>query len=302
MKRTFYVILCLLVTGLCFGQKKATVNKFKTSETELRTLIVKISETEKDEDRYTLNAEFSQKLEKTLQEFGSYYFSFDSLQYVTQLISPKGDFKLFTWNLPNSNGTYTYFGFIQMEPGKDNKTQLFKLKDKSDSIANPMAIVCTPNNWYGALYYKVIYEKANGIKYYTLLGWDGNNKISSKKIVDVLYFDEKGNPKFGAPIFEAGTAKPNRVIFEYAKDVTMSLKYEKHFKKPNKDKSWMIVFDHLAPKSETLKGQFQFYGPDMSYDGFVFKKGQWQYVKDVDARNETETTNFTRKPQMGLQK
>ena len=65
----------------------------------------------------------------------------------------------------------------------------------------------------------------------------------------------------------------------------------------------MIVFDHLSPRSDSQKGQFQYYGPDMSFDAFVFEKGKWTYKKDVDARNDTENEGkVTRKPEMGLTK
>ena len=46
-----------------------------------------------------------------------------------------------------------------------------------------------------------------------------------------------------------------------------------------------IVFDHLSPKSPQFTGQYQYYGPDFSYDALEFKKGKWVYIKDVDVRN-----------------
>ena len=41
-------------------------------------------------------------------------------------------------------------------------------------------------NWYGCLYYDIIPIKVGKEKYYTLLGWDGNNKNTTKKIIDVV--------------------------------------------------------------------------------------------------------------------
>jgi len=72
----------------------------------------------------------------------------------------------------------------------------------------------------------------------------------------------------------------------------MSLKYEKQFlntKKRRKRKKDMIVFDRISPLNPNLKGQYQFYMPETNiFDGFVFTKGKWQYVKDVDARNPAD--------------
>ena len=58
----------------------------------------------------------------------------------------------------------------------------------------------------------------------------------------------------------------------------MSLRYEK--------KKKMIVFDHLSPSSPSLKGKYEYYGPDFTYDGFSFKKGIWHYRKNLEMRND----------------
>jgi hypothetical protein len=47
----------------------------------------------------------------------------------------------------------------------------------------------------------------------------------------------------------------------------------------------MIVFDHLAPFEPILSGNFAFYGPDGSFDGFKFENGSFRWYRDVDARN-----------------
>ena len=43
----------------------------------------------------------------------------------------------------------------------------------------------------------------------------------------------------------------------------------------------------------SFEGQYQFYGPDLSYDGFEFKNGKWLYIKDVDARNSKSEKDKT---------
>ena len=71
---------------------------------------------------------------------------------------------------------------------------------------------------------------------------------------------------------------PKRVIFEYSASCNMSLKYN--------SKKDSIIFDHLSPTEPQLEGQFQYYCNDMSYDGFGFKHGRWNYGMDLDATNE----------------
>ncbi len=49
----------------------------------------------------------------------------------------------------------------------------------------------------------------------------------------------------------------------------------------------LIVFDHLAPPDKKMKGKFDTYGPDLTYDGYRFKDGRWAYVENLDLRNKS---------------
>ena len=158
---------------------------------------------------------------------------------------------------------------------------MFPLVDKSAEIKNPDNAITNNNKWFGALYNKIIIKKTKSKTYYTLLGWDGNDKFSQKKIIEVLTFDaNNGTPIFGADIFNFERKYPKRVIFEYSASCSMSLKFSNV-----KDS---IVFGHLAPTSAQLEGQFQYYCSDMSFDGFGFKKGKWNYGTDINALNEKD--------------
>jgi hypothetical protein len=127
------------------------------------------------------------------------------------------------------------------------------------------------------LYYKIIPVKVKRKKYYTLLGGDKNDKLTSKRIIDVLYFIPDGSPRFGADLFKLEKRSPKRVIFEYSAQAIMSVKYNEETKQ--------IVFDHLSPAQPNFEGQYQYYGPDFSFDALEFNKGKWVYIPDVDARN-----------------
>ena len=69
-------------------------------------------------------------------------------------------------------------------------------------------------------------------------------------------------------------------MFECSQEVSMSLRYNK---KQNR-----IIYSHLGPRQEggVLEGQYQYYGPDGSFDALEFKKGKWVTVEDIDARND----------------
>jgi hypothetical protein len=47
----------------------------------------------------------------------------------------------------------------------------------------------------------------------------------------------------------------------------------------------MIAFDHLVPFHPVYSGNYEFYGPDGSFDGLEFVDGLWMLREDLDARN-----------------
>ncbi len=134
------------------------------------------------------------------------------------------------------------------------------------------------DEWPGALYYRVIpfHSSLSGEKRYILLGWDGHDKLTTKKMIEVLSFGKGGRIQFGAPIFASPGRTKSRVLFEYTSKATMSLKYQE-----DNDR---LVFDHLSPKSPNLKGIYEYYGPDLSYDAYYAKDGMWRYEADVEAK------------------
>lgn len=278
MKKIFFCFLLYIFPGICFSQNNAksgnTLDLFEDSLIHLQNRIFKLKD---DSAKLLLNKVFFTTLKDALNTDKSFDYAFDSLTFMAKLESPDKRFRIFNWNMAISDGTFAYFGIIQSHNTKTKKYEVFPLVNKSREIKNQKNATTDNNKWLGMLYYQIIEKNYRKKTYYTLLAWDGNDKITSKKIIDVLYFGSNGVPKFGDPIFEMGKFNQKRVIFEYASSVVMSLKYN--------EQNDMIVFDHLIPKESSLEGQYQFYGPDLSYDGFEFKKGKWIYIKDVDARN-----------------
>ena len=130
------------------------------------------------------------------------------------ILQPKDKkFKLITWFVPYINGTFEYFGIIQKCNKRGKKCELYFLKDKLELSQNNHNSNLTLNNWYGCLYYDIISIKIKKDTYYTLLGWDGNNETTTKKIIDVLRVDKNQKPNLGADIFNNNK---QRIIIEYA--------------------------------------------------------------------------------------
>lgn len=247
---------------------------------ELKLLREEVINAQNDSERIKANDRFIISLEKILQSEESFKMGFDSLKQTGILPSPDNALRLLTWNLPFDDETHKYYCYIQTYNKKQKKYQFFKLIDKSDEIQFPEKKTLGKENWYGALYYQIIPFSNKGKTYYTLLGWDGNSSMTRKKIIDVFYFGNNGEPKFGEDIFQMGKTTQKRVIFEFSSQAVMSLKYHPERKQ--------IVFDHLSPSQPEMDGMYQYYGPDFSYDAFEWEKGKWVYKEDVDIRLETE--------------
>ncbi len=222
------------------------------------------SETERDSCLHLFNA----TLDTVLQIEGSFFYPFDSVRNVSILTEPEKSFRILTWTFRFDSDSFVYFGCIQMCPAKGG--ELIQLQDSSHEYKKePSYKNLTPENWYGALYYDLVPFKNKRQKYYVLVGWDGHNSTSSKKVLDVLWFDKRGEARFGAPVFKMyeNRKAQNRVVWEFSNDAVMTLRYE-----PRKN---IITFENLIPPDKKAKGIYKLYLPDGSYDYFRLKRGVW---------------------------
>lgn len=300
MNKKILFLLSLIISNICFAQN---TEYFSKAEDSLRYYSEKVINSDNDAGKVLNNRLFTKLFVKVLNQENAFSYPFDSLKKVSRLTSPDNTFKIFTWGYKKDDGTYSYGGIIRHKE-TDGKLVVL-LKDKSENIDNPEIQSLNQDNWYGAIYYQIILTKHEGRKYYTLLGWDGNNFLTQKKLIEVLWFRSNDRVAFGANIFKRYKEKTQRVVFEFSSRCTMQLHYEKQMVrvvKRSKDKkstsekvkkSNMIVFDRLSPidtrTSSTmadLTGQYQFYAPETNIvDAFVFDNGKWVLFKDVDARN-----------------
>ncbi len=204
---------------------------------------------------------------------------------ISRVDAPDGKFRLLTWNVPYSNGTHAYEGFLLVHEKK--RPVLFELRDMTEKIENAPFKMLGPDFWYGTLYYTVVPVKRGGKTWYTLLGWKGHSNVESRKVIEVLSF-KGGVPQFGAPLFGEGRAKRTREIFGFSFQASMSLKWEQSFNR--------IVLDHLSPMKPEFAGQAAFMGPDLSYDAYVWEKDHWLYQRDVDVRQEDQSKPWNKPP------
>ncbi|HON51859.1 MAG TPA: hypothetical protein P5243_03210 [Bacteroidales bacterium] len=271
----FITILCSFIIIQCgFAQSS---RQLIHAENTLISIYSKISRFASDSSNKANNTQFISLLDSVLQLPESFLYPFNDLK-CGNVYAPDKTFRLITWNVIHSSGTYENFGFLQTYNKQTKKVKVYKLTDKSTTIKTPMLAICSPDVWYGASYYMVCQKKYKGQILYTLIGWNPNNTFTQKKVIETLKFDKSGNPVFGFPVIELkGKGFQRRIIFEYSSKNTMMLRYD--------EKKDMIVFDHLAPSDFRYDGIYEFYGPDFSIDAYTFDRGKWRYVSDIDIRN-----------------
>ena len=283
MRRKLYsVFICLILSTLHAksqhsdpGSRDLSLEQYQDS---LKNLGYQVVNNPSEPERYQANYTLIRTLVSALKEHNSFGFGFDSVKTISIQTSPDRRFRIFSWHVMNNDGSYRYYGTIQMNTG-GGKLQMFPLIDHSAEIKKPQDSLLTSNHWYGAQYYKIIPVTYNvKVPYYILLGWKGNTVKSTKKVIDVLYFkDDKA--LFGMPVFDGDKerAGKHRIVFEYNRQASMMLNYLA--------KEEMIVFDHLAPPDPEMKGSMEAYGPDLSYDGFKLNKGRWKLVENLELKN-----------------
>lgn len=279
-KTTFLFIALLLVSSGVYSQT------FPEMEDSLRKMKQHMVTRQYDFERLSMNLEFKEYFEEVLNTTGAFDYPFDSLKSVSFLKDPDEKFRIITWYVPMDENTFEYFGYFQFFDEKDKKHYLYELTDRMESVPDIHYQTLQFDNWYGAYYTELIHERHKRKDYYILLGWRGDNSLSRKRIIEPIRIMGKGKPTFGRPVFRYKDNKYRRVIFEYSSRVSMTLKFEEQYVEKLRKQTNLIVFDRLLPQKDFLKGKYQFYVPETNvFDGFYFDDGNWNFVKDIDARN-----------------
>lgn len=275
MLRLIFIFLSLTILQNISAQ-------FNVFETERKMAIIfdTIFTMEESDQRDSLNRELISSFSEILKSPEALYYSWKGLSKIGNLVSEDQRLRVFTWHLPGPKDEYTYYGFIQFNQGKNKAgkedIKVIPLFDNSAKLKNAETLGLSPENWYGSVYYKIKLFSHRRDDYYVLMGYDFNNNYSQKKILEVLNIDNNGEARFEGN-FDMEFQAFKRIIFEYSDRVAMTLNYD--------DRLEMIVFDHLAPFEAIFTGNYLFYGPDGSYDGFRFEKSVFHFEKDIDARN-----------------
>lgn len=282
LKNIVFLLLAVMVVQTSFAQNRITpadAKVLRQKEDSLKVLAKTFLTAEATEDRMRKDSLFIKTLIRALQVKNSFHYPFDSVRGVSRLYAPDSTFRLFTWQL-DFQDSYAYArqrGAIQYRT-PDGSLKLTPLQDYSEFANNPLDSARTRNNWIGAVYYNIIKNTHNGKAYYTLFGFDGNSYRTNKKWIDVLTFDERSQPVFGAqPFFtfekDSVRRKPQyRYAIEYKKAASTTMNYDEDSK--------TILVDHLISETDEPDLPWTFV-PDGDYEGFQWVAGRWQHIDKV---------------------
>ncbi|MBK9401573.1 MAG: hypothetical protein IPN36_12170 [Bacteroidetes bacterium] len=233
-----------------------------------------------DSIREKYNQTFSLALDSILHVAGGAELSFSQVKALSVATSSDKNVKALTWLVQLNRGAhYFYYGYILYKLDPKAAMKVVKLEHNSSLNREELEILKSDSaSWPGCIYYDIHLEKYKKKNYYVLLGWAPQSNFITRKVIEPLVVSPT-KLIIGAPVIKAGGKARTRLVFEYNAQATMSLKYNEKVK--------MIVMDHLSssdPRPES-KGMYALYGPDLSYDGLKFSKGNWLLMKDIDIRN-----------------
>ncbi|MCB0637387.1 MAG: hypothetical protein KDC54_12250 [Lewinella sp.] len=249
----------------------------ETMEDSLGVLGYAIVNDSVPENRFGSVYAFIPMLVRALRTPNSFHYPFAQLNTVSIQYAADSTFRILTWQLFVDRDDYRYFGAIQMNTPE---LKLFPLRDRSDSFSGNLEEArFTPEDWYGAIYYKVYTVTDGPQPHYLLFGFDGYSFLRKRKYIDVLTFDEAGQPHFGAPVFVFPNPDSprypttrNRIVLEYSAEASVRCNYDEAL--------GIIIYDHLMTVSGNY-GEGPTNIPDGTYEGFELKDGRWQYIEKV---------------------
>lgn len=272
-------VLILVITGhVAFTQTISATDRKKLAakEDSLKDYAYYLITDTLTEDRMISDSIFTRTLVRALQIRNSFYYPFDSVLGISKLYAPDSSFRIFTWNLQFDDYWSLQRGAIQMRT-KDGSLRLIPLHDVSSFTANADDSVRSKTNWIGAVYYNIVQTQHNGKNYYTLFGIDQHSVQSTKKWIEVMYFNEKDEPVFGGPFFDYSRdsipRKPGyRFSLEFKKDARVLMNYIPELE--------MILVDHLISETDEPENKWT-YVPDGDNEGFKWEKGKWMHIDKV---------------------
>lgn len=270
--KAYFQLLLVVLIGFVVLPLKAQKTDFTDYESQLLKLAPKLFDGKSDKEKFSIHQQMIDIWDLIVDDPKSMKFPFDSLSvYYPILTSQDKKVRIINWYIPLDNNTNQYHAIVQYYDTK-KKYKVDVLEPILDEVKRPNSLKLSNKQWIGALYYHLSTFKRGNKNYYLLLGWDGNDERSNKKIIDVLSISK--TLVFGAPVFRYKKERLHRYILEYKEDASVSVKYL--------DKIKSIIFPNLIPINENLEGLYDFYVPDGSINAFELVNGSFKFRENID--------------------
>jgi hypothetical protein len=273
MPRTYFIVLFSVL--ICCRVLNAQTD-YERIGTSLENQFNKLAVSEDDTEKRVFNDSIIILIQQYIDKDSVFYHRFGNTKYLGQITSPDSLVKILTWNVALSEGMQNYYCYLLTRSSKKNRIISHELSVISGTDKIRKDTTYSQADWYGSLYYDIRPFQVNDEKYYILLGIDFKDIFLTRKVIDIVKLNDGNKLVFGKLCFDDGKKLSYREVFEYSSRASMTLRF-------NSDNE--IIFDHLSPFSPEYKDNFQYYGPDFSYDSYAFEKGQWKLKQDIDIRN-----------------
>ena len=272
VKQLIISVLCCFFICSAYSQ-----NDSLSVEQTLEKLFSRLISEREDSVRIRVNDSIKTIIDQVVEIDSIFNFNYN-VRFLGQITSTDSIIKIVSWNLNLRNEQSKYFCYKIKKGEQNNSNSIYKLTADYTSYDISKDTIYTSENWYGALYYEIRPLIVDKEKRWIALGINYSNPLITKKIIDVITFKPDGSIEFGAPLFSLSENElMKREVFQYSADAAMTLR----FLDDN-----TIAFDHLVPFAPEFIGKMEYYGPDFSYDAFIFEEGMWNFKRDIDARNE----------------
>ena len=312
VKLRYLLFLLLLVpAGRAAGQDKAVM---AAHERRLAALFERVAGAATDNERYLASEEAVDALRDALDERGSERWRWTLPSSVSVLTSPDGRLRVFSWAVVRDNGEFECFGAVQFYNERAEAFGHEVLHDRSEEILNREESLLSSDNWLGAIYQELIQTTAGDRTYYTLLGWNGVDNMTDRRVIEPVML-RAGKVQFGAPLFRR-ERNLRRVVLEYRGDAAVQMAWEEQtvqtvtrervkVKGSNRyrteervaeHRERMIIFDEVEPQIEGMEGLFQYYIPSGLELAYAWVDGKWELRHGAQGRLTDKKLNKTFAP------
>ena len=207
----------------------------------------------------------------------NYDASLKSIRNLSVQRPSDGNFVLYTWAVPRTDGNFSFHGFLWSKKWQGKKRLVLEDYGTQDAAYRWLK----GGQWVGGICYDVITKKVKGRKVYTLLTFRPGRTYHTKYIDALELGKSSKQVHFGSRIFnirsngdERYGQRPYRIQFRYNSAITAAVRWD--------GKHAGIICDHLAPSQEGLKERWFAYGPDFSYDRVYWARRKWQIEVDYN--------------------